>query len=139
MATWSNSRSQRSNACVTRPMRTRLALILSIGALGAVACSQPAARSNDQSGASNWNPPRTAWGDPDLQGQWNNQSNTPLERPTDGPFAGRDTISDEEAETFYKTERRSFDEAPRAGDPGTYNSFWRDEGKPLTRTSMITD
>ena len=36
-------------------------------------------------------------------------------------------------------ERRSFDEAPRAGDPGTYNAFWRDEGKALTRTSLITD
>jgi hypothetical protein len=136
MATWSSSR--RRNPRVTRPMPMRLALILSLGALAAAACSQPAARSNDQS-AGGWNPPRTAWGDPDLQGQWNNQSNTPLERPLDGPLAGRETISDEEAETFYKTERRSFDEAPRAGDPGTYNSFWRDEGKALTRTSMITD
>jgi hypothetical protein len=86
-----------------------------------------------------WKPPRTAWGDPDIQGQWNNQTSTPLQRPSTGPLSGRETISEEEAETFEQTERRSFDEAPRAGDPGTYNAFWRDEGKALTRTSLITD
>jgi hypothetical protein len=86
-----------------------------------------------------WTPPRTAWGDPDIQGQWNNQTSTPLQRPTSGPLAGKETISEEEAETFEQAERRSFDEAPRAGDPGTYNAFWRDEGKALTRTSLITD
>src|SRR5204862_7680446 len=84
-------------------------------------------------------PPRTAWGDPDIQGQWNNQTSTPLQRPTTGPLANRDTLSEEEADTLEETERRSFDEAPRAGDPGTYNAFWRDQGKPLTRTSLITD
>ena len=32
--------------------------------------------------------------------------------PSSGPLAGRETISDEEAETFEQTERQSFDEAP---------------------------
>ena len=59
--------------------------------------------------------PRTPWGDPDLQGQWNSQTSTPLQRPTSGPLANRDTISEEEAETFEASERRSFDDAPRAG------------------------
>ena len=86
-----------------------------------------------------WTPPLTPWGDPDIQGQWNNQTATPLERPASGPLAGREQISEEEAETFEQTERESFDQAPRAGDPGTYNAFWRDEGKALTRTSLITD
>ena len=86
-----------------------------------------------------WTPPRTPWGDPDLQGQWNSQTATPLERPASGPLAGRDQISEEEAETFEQSERESFDQAPRTGDPGTYNAFWRDEGKSLTRTSLITD
>ena len=86
-----------------------------------------------------WTPPRTPWGDPDIQGQWNSQTATPLERPASGPLAGREQISEEEAETFEQSERESFDQAPRAGDPGTYNAFWRDEGKTLTRTSLITD
>jgi hypothetical protein len=86
-----------------------------------------------------WTSPRTPWGDPDIQGQWNSQTATPLERPASGPLAGREQISEEEAETFEQSERESFDQAPRAGDPGTYNAFWRDEGKSLTRTSLITD
>lgn len=83
--------------------------------------------------------PPTPWGDPDLQGQWNNQSSTPLERPTQGPLAGKATITEAEAEALYQAERASFDEAPAAGDPGTYNAFWRDDGKALTRTSLISD
>jgi len=87
----------------------------------------------------NWTPPRTAWGDPDLQGQWNSQTSTPLQRPVEGKLAERDTLSEEEAEALEEANRRSFDQAPRAGDPGTYNAFWRDSGKALTRTSLIVD
>jgi hypothetical protein len=104
-----------------------------IGLAAAVACG------GNTPNAGGWKAPRTPWGDPDIQGQWNSQTSTPLQRPTTGPLANRDTLSEEEAETLEETERRSFDEAPRAGDPGTYNAFWRDQGKPLTRTSLITD
>src|SRR6202158_6630585 len=45
----------------------------------------------------NWRPPRTSWGDPDLQGQWNSQTSTPMERPLTGPLAGKESLSDEEA------------------------------------------
>ena len=43
-----------------------------------------------------YTPPRTAWGDPDLQGQWNSQTATPLERPLTGELAGKETLTDEE-------------------------------------------
>ena len=36
-----------------------------------------------------WTPLRTAWGDPDLQGTWTNETITPFERPPalkDKPF-----------------------------------------------------
>jgi hypothetical protein len=39
---------------------------------------------------------RTAWGDPDLQGIWNQVFNTPLERPA--RFANREFFTDERAE-----------------------------------------
>ena len=87
----------------------------------------------------NWKSPRTAWGDPDLQGQWNSQTSTPLERPLEGALAGKEEISEEEAETLEATNRASIDEAPRGGDTGTYNAFWRDYGKSLKRTSLIVD
>jgi hypothetical protein len=109
----------------------RNCIIASIAAL-TIACSG-SPREEGSTG------PRTPWGDPDIQGQWNSQTATPLERPASGPLAGREQISEEEAETFEQSERESFDQAPRAGDPGTYNAFWRDEGKSLTRTSLIID
>jgi hypothetical protein len=83
--------------------------------------------------------PRTPWGDPDLQGQWNSQTATPLERPLTGPLAGKETLTDEEAERLEEANRNAADSAPAAGDPGTYNSFWLDRGVGLNRTSLILD
>jgi hypothetical protein len=83
--------------------------------------------------------PRTAWGDPDLQGQWNSQTSTPLERPLTGALAGKETITDDEAESLEQDHLARGDAPPAAGDPGTYNSFWFDRGKGLKRTSLILD
>ena len=41
-----------------------------------------------------WTPSRTAWDDPDLQGDWSFATITPLERP--GEYAGRESLTDEE-------------------------------------------
>src|SRR4030095_1924094 len=97
-----------------------------------VACAVVASLASSCTGATGthetdkaWSPGRTPWGDPDLQGQWNSQTSTPLERPLTGALAGRETISEDEAEEFEKTSRESFDAAPTRGDPGTYNAFWR--------------
>ncbi len=83
--------------------------------------------------------PMTAWGDPDLQGQWNSQTSTPLQRPLEGPLARLGTLTAEEAETLEATNRANFDLPPREGSVGNYNAFWRDVGKALTRTSLIID
>ena len=87
----------------------------------------------------NYVAPRTAWGDPDLQGQWNSQTSTPLERPQTGALAGKETLSEEEAESLESANIARADGPPPAGDPGTYNSFWFDRGKGLSRTSLIID
>jgi hypothetical protein len=87
--------------------------------------------------AQKYRTPRTPWGDPDLQGLWSNQTSTPLERP--GSLVDRQTLTKEEAEEREEQARRSADRPPSAGDPGTYNSFWRDPGTALTRTSLIVD
>ena len=52
-------------------------------ALVALASSPaPAAgQTRDAAPAEGLTAPRTPWGDPDLQGQWNSQTSTPLERP----------------------------------------------------------
>ena len=120
----------------------RKGLLASIGGLATVIAlmswSVPLS-GQDRAARKKWTPSKTSWGDPDIQGQWNSQTSTPLERPLTGARAGKEVLSDEEAETLEREERASFDAAPQAGDPGTYNAFWRDEGKGLTRTSLIID
>src|SRR6478672_9590012 len=116
----------------------RKAIIASIASLTA-AVLIAACAGKPPASETKWTPGRTPWGDPDIQGQWNSQTSTPLERPQQGKLAGKETISEQEAEEFEQAERKTFDAAPTQGDPGTYNAFWRDQGKALTRTSLITD
>lgn len=68
----------------------------------AVACKAPsdagqasttAARTGDA--AKNWTPTRTAWGDPDLQGVWENLTPVPLERAKE--FGTREFMTEQEA------------------------------------------
>lgn len=101
-------------------------------------------------------PLRTAWGDPDLQGVWNNATTTPLQRPPE--LAGKDTLTDEEVAQrdveFAETRSldRRDDEAPGLGtEPGgrlteadvsrAYNEFWVERGQTIAnnRTSIIVD
>ena len=42
----------------------------------------PTAKSATSSIKSNWTPPKTAWGDPDLQGEWPATARIPMQRPT---------------------------------------------------------
>jgi len=54
--------------------------------------------------------PRTPDGHPDLQGTWTNATLTPLERRAE--FAGKATLSDEEALAYEKKDHRPFEERP---------------------------
>ena len=79
--------------------------------------------------------PLTAWGDPDLQGLWNMNHGTPLERP-EGVTAA--VLSEEERATRRAARSDAFF-TPRDGDPGFYNEFWFEWGKEDNRTAMIDD
>jgi hypothetical protein len=79
--------------------------------------------------------PRTPDGRPDLQGNWNNSTQTPLQRPT--ALGSKQFYTDEE---LAKLRLRDHDrDAPATGDPGTYNQFWWEEGEFLKQTSLIVD
>src|SRR6266852_4122944 len=43
---------------------------------------------------------RTPWGDPDLQGVWNDATSTPMQRP--GGVGVKDVLTDEEAAEFQE-------------------------------------
>ena len=111
------------------------------------ACTLMAAHpmaANGQSGADDaWELPRTAWGDPDLQGVWTSATLTPLERPAGQ--AGRERLTDEEAAAIEQrtVETRAANDGKSApGTVGGYNQVWLDAGTRITgsrRTSLIVD
>ena len=95
--------------------------------------------------------PRTPWGDPNLQGIWNNATITPFQRPED--LANQEFLSEEEVASL---ERRVVESnarlnapsvvrtvpLPAGGDVGAYNNFWTDRGTTVVatrRTSIIVD
>ncbi len=94
--------------------------------------------------------PRTAFGDPDLQGLWTNASITTLERPSWAPKAVLTPEEAVKAEAMYRGWLADNDKTAAApskdkDDPGGYNSFWLDPGTKFgvvrgeIRTSWIVD
>ena len=88
--------------------------------------------------------PRTAWGDPDLQGVWEYWTFTPLERPDD--LAGKDVLTDEEAahvgqegkEAALATDR----DGTASGNLGSYGqAVWTDRSRAtaLNQSSLIIE
>ena len=88
-----------------------------------------------------WTPPRTPWGDPDLQGYYLNTSYTPLERPAN--LAGKAMYTVEEAIAAFKVQVAQDAEV----DPTTVHYDWKEYGmeawqspiRPNRRTALVTD
>jgi hypothetical protein len=88
---------------------------------------------------------RTPWGDPDLQGVWNDATSTPLQRPN----GTKDVLTtDEEAAQFQDQLASELSRDRRDGDPvadanRAYNEHWMDRRRlKITadhRTSLIVD
>ena len=93
-------------------------------------------------GTSSYSAPRTAWGDPDIQGFWsyNDDVNTPFERP--GELSGKVEFGDEElAAVLEERARRNVERAPTIGGetgagPTHWYEFWNAKS---TRTSKVID
>src|ERR1700690_3420316 len=90
--------------------------------------------------------PRTPWGDPDLQGVWNDATSTPLQRP--GGVGSKDILTDEEAGEFqqqlaHDLGRDRRDGGAEADVNRAYNEHWMDSRRlKITadhRTSLIVD
>ena len=87
--------------------------------------------------------PRTASGQPDLQGVWDFRTITPMERPeglSDKPFLTAEEAAEIENIRALQDEGRD-DEVP-ADIVGNYNTFWFDRGTSVIdtmRTSLVVD
>src|SRR5262245_63899946 len=109
-----------------------------IGPTVATACQTPAKQ------AKAYPVPRTPWGDPDLQGVWNDATSTPLQRPN----GVKDVLTDEEAAEFQASLAHDLTRDRRDGGPEVdvnraYNDHWMDARRlKITadhRTSLIVD
>ena len=116
----------------------RLAAWLAVTALVLLA---PAGGAAQTAGAADgWSAPRTAWGDPDLQGSWTNTTTTPLERPDD--LADQEQLTAEERaarDAAGDVAREQRGVTPGTGETGSYNNFWVERGVRMARTSLIVD
>jgi len=122
-----------------------------IAALCAIAAGMAFAQAKAPRG--NWTPPKTAWGDPDLQGVWTSDDSfgVPYERPR--RYGNRTLLTDEEyAERAKENELLASSiqagVTPKAGywlqhegvDYQPYNSNWSEFARQTSRqTSLIVD
>jgi len=127
-------------------MRVRVLTLIAAPALAVAALSAQSPPS--------YSAPRTPWGHPDLQGNWNAATLTRLERPDNAQ--GRLSLTKEEATAIERDERARVEARARPSDPdraapvsggavGGYNNFWIDRGTSAFvvdgqyRTSIIVD
>jgi hypothetical protein len=123
-------------------MPSRLVALTSALVLGGLAVTLHA-----QSGQTTAKPDQqflTPWGDPDLQGNWNGQTLTPLQRPA--RFADKPVLTPEEAQAVVEEvlgrpgqDRRSSN--PERDVQGAYNAVFNTRADDLSdrRTSLIID
>ena len=93
-------------------------------------------------------PPRTEWGDANLQGVWDFRTITPLERPEE--LGDKDFLTVAEAaereqaavDRDIRLWERAAQRTEAGGNVGGYNNFWMDNGTRVIetrRTSLIID
>ena len=121
--------------------------VVAIIAMASIPIAAQAPRPAASTAAPTWTPPRTAWGDPDLQGIWRGAGGAPFERPPQ--FEGREFLTDTEvAERIERGERRkALQLAGKQENRGfrnqpNYNSIISYSADPVRvsrRTSAIID
>ena len=108
-----------------------------------VAKVTPAAKVASSSAKTAWTPPKTSWGDPDLQGQWPATARIPMQRPanlgeraelTDAELAQRES-------QFQKEASEDSEQFAKGSGDVTINppSYWQERGKPDRQASLVVD
>jgi hypothetical protein len=116
---------------------------MALAALIAAASLRPVAGQDAGKAGQSGPVPKTSWGDPDLQGLWSDEYQTPLQRPA--KFAGREFFTDAEIAELDKlrsaipgNETRSV-RGTELDVAGAYNSVFLSRRHTGRRTSLIVD
>src|ERR1700692_3564683 len=114
-----------NNRCFASiPALVAMAIVLLVApAFAAGQASSPVAKTTTaktSAARKTWTPPRTADGQPDLQGVWTNNTVTPLERPKE--LAGKEFYTEEELQALAKKERERLDQTEAEGQPPANHS-----------------
>ena len=92
-----------------------------------------------------WDSPRTADGQPDLQGIWTNATLTPFERPAflgDKQFFTAEEAAEYATRSLQAANRDRHRPSAEADVEAAYNEFWFDRGTTVSktgRTSLVVD
>jgi|KBSMisStaDraftv2_1062788.scaffolds.fasta_scaffold24509_2 hypothetical protein len=139
----------------SRQSTGKAAACATIGLAAWVACAAVSLGAQSAAGARNYTPPKTAWGDPDLQGIWpsTDMVGVPFERPKQ--FGTRLSLTDEEFKQRQKDAEKQADldnesfsvdnvkpEIVAMGDVGGQTSpppFWLERGLPSRQSSLLVD
>ena len=119
-------------------MRTRLFIVAGAALVVAAAIVLVRLGSAEAKGA-----PRTAWGEPDLQGIWTDEFDTPLQRP--GRYKDREFFTEQERAELDKQRLgllgrdRRVERGTELDVAGAYNAVFTSMKRTGHRTSLIVD
>jgi hypothetical protein len=112
---------------------------------GAALLAGPGLAQSSAKSAKTFTPPKTPWGDPDLQGQWPASSQIPMQRPaaqssatqlTDEEFAKRKADFDKAQEVDSEEFSKNTGSGPNSINPPAY---WIERARPNKQASLVVD
>jgi hypothetical protein len=115
-------------------------LALAAGLAAALAGQAPSTAPKAAKASKAYTPPKTPWGDPDLQGNWPAQFNIPMQRA--GNVKDKEILSDEEfAQAETQAAQQSANVQKQYENQITINPplYWSEGGRRTKQTSVVVD
>jgi hypothetical protein len=127
----------------SRSARTAAIAAVAAGTVISVSITQGSAQAPASSVATPASTPKTPWGEPDLQGIWTDETDTPFQRSP--KYANQEFFTDAQRAEFdvQRSALRGRDTRGERGSEldvaGAYNAVWGGRKRTGKRTSMIVD